>query len=265
MNETDTASEFATARRTHGFVTAHALRNLDTFADAYRMQERVRDELGAKVVGWKLAAPAGQVTPAAPARADVISAPLFDIECMATDAVLQNAELLRDGVECELALRIDRPLPGGGCTREDVMAAVGAVMPAFELLCSRLPSKFASPREHIVADGMGQGAVVLGAPCHDWRTLELDKLRVRLWADDALVVDKQGGNPFGDPLRAVALLADHLARRGLALEAGTFVLAGSHTGVHRARPGERLRCVFEGVGQVALALGKSEEQEHAGR
>jgi 2-keto-4-pentenoate hydratase len=259
MNETshgETARAFTVARRTNGFITAHALRNLNTIADAYRVQELVRDELGAKVVGWKLAAPPS---------ADVISAPLFDIERHASDAVLENAELLRDGVECELALRIDRPLPGGGCTRDDVMAAVGAVMPAFELLCSRLPSKFTSPREHIVADGMGQGAVVLGSPCRDWRTLELDELRVTLWADDALVVDKQGGNPFGDPLRAVALLADHLARRGHALEAGSFVLAGSHTGVHRARPGERLRCLFEGVGQVAFTLSKAEEQSDAGR
>jgi 2-oxo-3-hexenedioate decarboxylase len=161
-------------------------------------------------------------------------------------------------------------LPFGGCTRDDVMAAVGAVMPAFELLCSRLPAKFASPREHIVADGMGHGAVVLGAPCGDWRTLNLADLRVTLWAGDAPVVDKQGGNPFGDPLLAVALLANHLARRGQQLAAGTFVLAGSHTGVHRAQPGERLRCVFEGVGQVALNLREtspqhSKEHDYAGR
>ena len=258
MNEAaqgDMARDISIARRTSGFVTAAALTQLDTMAEAYRLQERVRSELGARVVGWKLAAPPS---------ADVISAPLFDRECLASGALLTNAALLRDGVECELALRIDRPLPGG-CTRDDVLAAIGAVMPAFELLCSRLPAKFASPREHIVADGMGQGAVVLGAPCLDWRSLALDQLRVTLWANDTLVVDKQGGNPFGDPLRAVALLVDHLAQRGCALEAGSFVLAGSHTGVHRARPGERLRCLFEGVGQVALTLSHEEELDHAGR
>ncbi|WP_139191622.1 fumarylacetoacetate hydrolase family protein [Variovorax sp. CF079] len=255
------ARDFAAARRTHGVMTAQALENLHDFEDAYRLQESVRAELGATVVGWKLAAP-----PAA----EVISAPLFDIGCMASGTVLADTALLRDGVECELALRIDHPLPFGECTRDDVMAAVGAVMPAFELLCSRLPAKFASPREHIVADGMGHGAVVLGAPCGDWRTLNLADLRVTLWADDAPVVDKQGGNPFGDPLLAVALLANHLARRGQQLAAGTFVLAGSHTGVHRARPGERLRCVFEGVGQVALNLREtspqhSKEHDYAGR
>jgi 2-keto-4-pentenoate hydratase len=264
MNETiqaNLARELAAARRSHGVMTVQALENLHDFEDAYRLQEGVRAELGATVVGWKLAAP-----PAA----EVISAPLFDIGCMASDTVLADTALLRDGVECELALRIDHALPFGGCTRDDVMAAVGAVMPAFELLCSRLPAKFASPREHIVADGMGHGAVVLGAPWADWRMLNLADLRVTLWAGDAPVVDKQGGNPFGDPLLAVALLANHLARRGQRLAAGTFVLAGSHTGVHRALPGERLRCVFEGVGQVALNLREpspqhSKEHDHAGR
>jgi 2-keto-4-pentenoate hydratase len=125
-------------------------------------------------------------------------------------------------------------------------------MPAFELLCSRLPAKFASPREHIVADGMCHGAVVLGAPCADWRRLDFAKMRVKLWAGDAAVVEKQGGNPFGDPVHAVALLANHLSGRGQALATGTFVLAGSHTGVHRAQPGERLRCDFEGIGRVGL-------------
>jgi len=264
MNETiqaNLARELAAARRSHGVMTAQALENLHDFEDAYRLQESVRAELGAVVVGWKLAAP--------PAG-EVISAPVFDIGCMASDTVLADTALLRDGVECELALRIDHPLPPDGCTRDDVMAAVGAVLPAFELLCSRLPEKFASPRQQIVADCMGHGAVVLGAPCRNWRALELDKLRVTLWANDATVVDRQGGNPFADPLLAVALLANHLARRGQTLAAGTFVLAGSHTGVHRARPGERLRCVFEGVGHVALNLGEtasttSKEHSHAGR
>lgn len=243
------ASELADAHRTRGVVATDALRQLDSFVDAYGIQERVRVNLGARVVGWKLAAPLS---------AAVISAPLFDIDCMASDTVLADTALLRDGVECELAFRIDRPLPLGNCTRDDVLAAVGAVMPAFELLCSRLPAKFGSPREHIVADGMGNGAVVLGDACINWRALALDKLQVTLWIDDVPVVDKQGGSPFGDPLHAVTLLANHLAQRGQAIAVGTFVLAGSHTGVHRAQSGERLRCVFEGIGQVALKLRATE-------
>ncbi len=259
-NQTRLAHEFAVARRTNGVISTQALQDLNDFVDAYGLQESVRAELGATVAGWKLAAPPS---------AEVISAPLFDIGCLASGTVLTDTALLRDGVECELALRIDHPLPGG-CTRDNVMAAVGAVMPAFELLSSRLPAKFASPREHIVADCLGQGAVVLGAPCVGWRTLDLAQLRVTLWVDDTPVVDKLGGNPFGDPLLAVVLLANHLAQRGQTLAAGTFVLAGSHTGVHRARPDERLRCVFEGIGEVALqlrdtALTTYKENSYAGR
>lgn len=252
MNESNIstfAMQLADARRNRGVVASEALRQLDSFVDAYGIQERVCTNLGARVAGWKLTAPIS---------ASVISAPLFDIDCMASDTVLADTALLRDGVECELAFRIDRPLPLGNCSRDDVLAAVGAVMPAFELLCSRLPAKFASPREHIVADGMGNGAVVLGDACINWRALPLDKLQVKLWVNDVPVIDKKGGNPFGDPLNAVAELANHLAQRGQAIVVGTFVLAGSHTGVHRAQPGDRLRCVFEGVGQVALKLRANE-------
>lgn len=237
--------EFIQARRINGVISAQSSESKYDFADAYGVQEKLRVALDTTVAGWKLAAP--------PAS-EVISAPLFATSCFNSGAVFEVTELMRDGVECEMALRIDRPLPLGGCTREDVMAAVGAVMPAFELLSSRLPAKFASPREHIVADCMGNGAVVLGAPCIDWRTLDLAQLKVSLWAGDLLVTNKLGGNPFGDPLSAVALLANHLALRGQSVEVGSFVLAGSHTGVHLARAGERLRCVFERIGEVSLQV-----------
>jgi 2-keto-4-pentenoate hydratase len=248
MNEADVAQlagELAAARRTREVVPPAALEPLKDFDSAYRLQDAVRDELGAIVTGWKVAAaPSGEV----------IAAPLFKHCLLSSGDLLTTPALARDGVESELALRIDRPLPAGDCTRDDVIAAVGAVMPAFELLCSRLPGKFASPREHIVADGMGNGAVVLGAPCSDWRALKLDELRAKLRCGEALLVDKRGGNPFGDPLLAVVLLARHLAKRGQAVEVGTFVLAGSHTGVHLAQPGDGLRCDFEGIGHVELTL-----------
>ena len=240
--------DLAAARRAHGVLNHQTLESLNDYAAAYSLQENVRAELGANVVGWKVAAPPS---------ADVISAPIFDIDCIGSASDLTNADVLRDGVECELALRIDFPLPMGNCTRDDVLEVVGAVRPAFELLSSRLPDKFTSPRQHIVADCLGQGGVVLGTPCETWRALDLASLRVTLYSNDVPVVDKQGGNPFGDPLVAVALLANHLAERGKVIEPGTFVLAGSHTGVHRAQPGERLRCVFEGIGEVALNLRKS--------
>lgn len=254
------ARELAAARRSHGVMRSGTLDTLNDFGAAYRLQEEVRDVLGASIVGWKLASPPS---------GDVIAAPLLDFACLASGAVLADGAPLRDGVECELAFRIDRSLPIGGCTRDDVIAAVGAVMPAFELLCSRLPNKFGSPRTQIVADGMGNGAVVLGSPCSDWRSLSFEQMRVTLESCGAPVVDRQGGNPFGDPLLAVVLLANHLAQRGLAVPVGTFVLAGSHTGVHHAQPGDRLRCHFEGVGHVECHLDRvasiTQGASHAGR
>lgn len=247
MDENNVVRGLVNARRTGAVVTPQLLGELASLSQAYQLQESIRGELSARVAGWKIATPPS---------AQAISAPVFDIGCKTSDSEVA-AQAWRDGVECELALRIDRPLPMGRCTRDDALKAVGAVMPAFELLCSRLPAKFASRREELVADCLGQGAVVLGAPCAYWQNIDLARLRVSLWVNDALVLERRGTNPFGDPLLAVVALANHLAERGKSISPGTFVLAGSHTGVHHGQPGERLRCVFEGIGEVALNLRKT--------
>lgn len=237
--------DFTRARTSKGYISTTSANAIRGFSDSYEIQNKVSAELELTVAGWKVAAPADS---------DVMTAPISHSACLNSKVTLDIAGVMTDGVECELALRIDRPLPVHGCTRSDVFASVGAVMPAFELLSSRLPSKFSSPREQIVADFMGNGAVILGAPCLDWQKLDFSQMMVSFWADDVLVSHKKGGNPFGDPFVAVALLANQLALQNKSIEPGAFVLAGSHTGVHRARPGERLHCVFEGIGEVLLQV-----------
>lgn len=248
MNETEQliiVRDFTRARNSKGYISTTSANAIKGFAEAYEIQRKVSTELKLTIAGWKVAAPTDS---------DVISAPISHTACLDSKVTVDMTGVLTDGVECELALRIDRPLPVHGCTRDDVIAAVGAVMPAFELLSSRLPTKFSSPREQIVADFMGNGAVILGAPCLDWQQLDFSQMMVSFWADDVLVSHKKGGNPFGDPFLAVALLANQLALQEKSIEPGAFVLGGSHTGVHRARPGERLHCVFEGIGEVLLQV-----------
>ncbi len=80
--------ELALARRTHGLVSAQTLDSLASFSDAYLLQESVRNELGARVVGWKLAAPSS----------GVISAPLLDMACVAADSVHSDTAVLREAV-----------------------------------------------------------------------------------------------------------------------------------------------------------------------
>ena len=52
-------------------------------------------------------------------------------------ASVRFADLVRPGVECELAVRLARDLPPGPCTPEQAAAAVGELFAAIEIVENR--------------------------------------------------------------------------------------------------------------------------------
>ena len=60
-----------------------------------------------------------------------------------------------------------------------------------------------------------------------------------------------------DPVEVVVWLANHLAARGIALDAGHIVSTGSLTEPTDLPPGESATAVFEDLGQVQVELAQS--------
>ena len=89
----------------------------------------------------------------------------------------------------------------------------------------------------LVADSLGTGGIVLGTSLRDWRGLALAEIGNSLSIADEPVVDKRGGNPVGNPLQAIVLLANHLARRRRMWEPGQIIMTGAFSGVHHAKDG----------------------------
>lgn len=213
----------------------------------YAVQDLVRTLLGRKIAGWKVAR-----TP----DGEVISAPILD------DAIFQSGDQVPEsrmslGFECELAFRIKERLPtivGEEYTMEDVLPAVGEALAAFELLSCRTEQGFQSPRPLLVADSLGNGGVVLGAPRSDWHGQDLAQLGISLSIAGDVVVAKRGGNPIGNPLQAIVFLANHLARRGLSWEPGQIVMTGAFAGVHRANVKKRVEACFENFEPVSMLI-----------
>jgi 2-keto-4-pentenoate hydratase len=225
----DLAEALVKARRGGRRVTAQH-EDLPGVEQAYAVQDRVRALLGRQVAGWKVAR-----TP----DGEVISAPILD------DVVFQSGDevplesRISHGFECELAFKVEHRLSGISRT-------------AFELLSCRTEQGFQSPRPLLVADNLGSGGIVVGAPRADWRKLNLQDIGISLNIAGDVVVEKRGGNPIGDPLQAVVLLANHLARRGLFWEPGQVILTGAFAGVHHATVGQRIEACFEGFGPVTM-------------
>ncbi|RWC38247.1 MAG: hypothetical protein EOS28_30595 [Mesorhizobium sp.] len=233
-------------KRRDSSVDAINLSSVDTTEEAYDIQECTLALLGVNVAGWK----ASLLT-----DGSVMSAPIFDCDLFFSGETLPIQRRMKDGVECELAFVIDTmlgPRSISGYNRADVIPCVGGIMAAFELLDSRLVELFQSPTPHLLADNLGNGGVVLGMANALWQEHNLAEIAVELTVDNETVLSRRGGHPAGDPLDVVVALANHLADRGKVLEPGHFIMTGSYTGVHKAKPGQHLIATFTGFESTVL-------------
>ncbi len=213
---------------------------------AYQVQGQLAARLG-PVGGWKVGAANDQAEPnCAPLPASVVvpqGSPL---------AV--PARSLR-GIELEVAVRLGADLlPGDALLAPEAIAsAIDAVMPAIEIVDSRLAEGRGAPVPAKLADLQSHGALVLGAPVRtDLRGIDLRTLRAQLWFDGRSVADTTGGHTAPDVMRLIAWLARHAQARGLPLRAGQVITTGSCTGLVMAPAGARVEGEVAGLGRVTL-------------
>ncbi len=233
------------ARRQGGKLTAGSA-DLPSVEDGYAVQDRVQALLGRRIAGWKVAR-----TP----DGEVISAPILDDAVFQSGATVRLESWMSHGFECELAFKVKHQLPvlsGNEYVIDDILPALGEALAAFELLSCRTEQGFQSPRPLLVADSLGNGGIVRGTSRANWHDLDLEQIGVSLSIANEAVVEKRGGNPNGNPLRAVALLANHLAQRGRSWDPGQIIMTGAFAGVHHAKPGERVEARFEGFSPVTM-------------
>jgi 2-keto-4-pentenoate hydratase len=217
-----------------------------TVEQGYTIQERVQALLGREVAGWKVAKPPGD---------EVISAPILDDSVFQSGAIVPLDARMSNGFECELAFKVKHQLPVDSqaeYTIDDVLPALGDAFAAIELLSCRTERGFQSPRPLLVADNLGNGGIVLGAPRTDWRGADLSQTGISLHIAGKAVVEKRGGNPIGNPLQAVVLLANHLAHRGRSWCPGQIIMTGAFAGVHHAEAGQRIELHFDGFAPVIM-------------
>jgi 2-keto-4-pentenoate hydratase len=162
----------------------------------------------------------------------------------------RHADFLHVGVECEIAVRLARPLPAAGAPydREGVAAAAGACMAAIEVVDDRYRDYRSLDTPTLIADDFFSAACVLGEPVESWRELDLARVRGRMSINGSEVGTGSGGDILGHPLEALAWLASTLAARGRGLAAGEFVLLGSVVQTRWVEAGDLVEVEIEGLG-----------------
>ena len=175
---------------------------------------------------------------------------LADMELF-SDRPVPAARYCAPRIEAEIAFVLGRALPAGSCTEDDVLAATEYVVPALELIDSRIADWDITITD-TVADNASSAGYVLGADHAKPDELDLRGIEGRLLRNGEQVAEGRSDAVLGNPATAVAWLANKVAAFGVTLEAGQVILPGA---VHRAidvRGGDGFEAVFDGLGRVSL-------------
>ena len=164
-----------------------------------------------------------------------------------------TAELLQPRVEIEVAFVLGASLPTRGCHAADVIRATEFVLPAIEIIDSRI-ADWKIGIVDTIADNASSAKVVLGG-----NPVRLDDVDVRgigasLRRNGALVETGTAAAVLGNPVTAVAWLARTIGAYDIALEAGHVVLPGSCTRAVSVRAGDAVRADFDRLGHVEVAF-----------
>ncbi|GAB7361488.1 hypothetical protein MBLNU230_g1544t1 [Neophaeotheca triangularis] len=162
---------------------------------------------------------------------------------------LKRSKYIRPYVELEPAVVLKAPLRGPGVTVIDVINAIDYILPAIEIIDSRV-TNWEINHSDTLADNGSCGSVILGAVPRKLTELALNDCRGSLKFNG---VERMSGNTnaiLGNPVNGIAWLANRLAAYGLEFEAGQLILPGSCLEAIPMEEQGHWSGIFEGFGSV---------------
>ncbi|WP_421724056.1 2-keto-4-pentenoate hydratase [Bauldia sp.] len=224
-------------------------------AEAYAVQDAVHErlpELGRRV-GTKI----GCTTPVMQTYLGIpnpCAAGVFANSAFASGVTLNAGDYRRIGVECEIAVRLGRDLGAAEApfSAATVADAVSEYMAAVEIVDDRYADWRTTDTPTLIAGDFFAAGCVLGRPVP--APLDVRDLVGVTTINDAEVGRGVGRDVMGDPLNALAWLADNFAARGELLRAGDIVLTGSLVETRWLAAGDRVTIAIDGLGDVSLSV-----------
>jgi 2-keto-4-pentenoate hydratase len=164
---------------------------------------------------------------------------------------VDTASLCQPRVEVEVGFILGAPLPAPGCNVADVLRATRYVVPALEIIDSRIADWKISLRDTI-ADNASSARVVLGGNATRIDAVDPRSIGATLYRNGERIAAGTSGAVLGNPATAVAWLANKVYEFGVGLEAGHVILPGSCTRACDIVAGDTVRAEFEVLGSVTV-------------
>lgn len=201
-----------------------------TVEDSYRVQNlwRQRGEAAGRVLGGHKIG----LTSKAMQQATGITEPDYGI--IFKDMILENGATVEwkqyshPRIEVELAFLLKDDISGPDATIFDVLRATEYVVPALEILDSRIEMEGRTIVDTI-SDNAAMGAMVIGGTPVKPDALDLRWVAALLYKNQTIEETGVAAGVLNHPAQGVTWLANKFAAHGDVLKAGELILAGSFT------------------------------------
>jgi 2-oxo-hept-3-ene-1,7-dioate hydratase len=181
---------------------------------------------------------------------------LLDDMFFADGGLVPSDRFIATRIEAELAFIMAKRLTGPDCTMFDVLNATDFVVPALEILDTRIERVDAATKStrkifDTIADNAANAGIVLGG--RPLRPLDADLrwIGALCFRNGQLEESGLAAGVLNHPATGVAWLANKIASHGLALEPGQVVLAGSFIRPIETRKGDTIQADYGPCGSVS--------------
>ena len=174
---------------------------------------------------------------------------LFDDMAVGDGVEVPIDRLLQPRVEAEIAFVLGADLPDERVTTVDLIRALDHVLPAIEIVDSRIADWDISIVD-TVADNASSGLFVLGTAPRRLADVDLRLCGMVLEHAGEPVSVGAGAACLGNPLHALQWLAATMARAGDPLKTGDVVLSGALGPMVPVTPGAAYEARISGLGSV---------------
>lgn len=169
----------------------------------------------------------------------------------ASGAVVPTGSMMLPRVEAELAVILAHDIDVADLSHEVLIASVRGVVPAIEIVDSRV-ADWRVTLVDTVADNASGWGVVVGGPERPLADVDLPKAAMQLLRNGEQVSAGDGTAVMGDPLLALAWAAKQAAALGVPLRAGELILTGAMGPVVPVAPGDRFEARIGNFDPVIL-------------
>jgi 2-keto-4-pentenoate hydratase len=178
---------------------------------------------------------------------------LLDHMKVTNGSVLSRKNFIKPKVEAEIGFILKEDLVGPNVTYVDVLMATEALVPALEIIDSRIED-WKIQLVDTVADNGSSARAVIGEPFYEIEQIDLRTLSMTLKKNGEVTATGAGAAALGHPAHAIAWLANKLADYNISLKAGELILPGALSAAIDAEAGDEITAAFGKLGTVSISF-----------